>query len=362
MSHFQRHGDPREAGGGGVRRLRCVALRSGAGFGRPAPAAPEVLQYLALLDPADALAGLDRDARIVVLVDALDEVLRFRGAMSVLDWLEQAPEVPSNVRLVLTSRPHPRLDQLVDVRAGQVELLKIDPGSEDVKADARTFARRALTEPAVVSAGRVARPRRRREDLAAAADGNLAYLAAHERALRGAIEGSHGDLLDALLRLDALPTRFGHLYAVFLRSVRQDIQQLGLLEIEVPTGPGDELAPAWEGVGQRVLGVLAVARAPLTLQQLMTLGSIRVYPSAAAAVLERFTPFLDHVDPAWRLFHPSIADFIATDSAPEARDFGIVADEWHRRVTRAYRQAPRPGPTSTGRSSTTTASFTSSST
>jgi hypothetical protein len=99
------------------------------------------------------------------------------------------------------------------------------------------------------------------------------------------------------------------------------------------------VAPAWEGAGQRILGVLAVARAPLTLEQLMRLGAIRVWPSAAGSVLQRLAPFLDEVGQAWRFFHPSLAEFLTRNAAREAPDLGVDGTEWHRRVVRAYRNA-----------------------
>ena len=71
---------------------------------------PETLQYLALLDPAAVLQTSKPGTQVVVLVDVLDQVVRFRGGMSVLDWLQRGPELPSNVRFVLSSRPHPRLE------------------------------------------------------------------------------------------------------------------------------------------------------------------------------------------------------------------------------------------------------------
>ena len=49
------------------------------------------LQYLAILDPAAALAAEDPEARIVVLVDALDEIRHGLSGESILDWLATCP-------------------------------------------------------------------------------------------------------------------------------------------------------------------------------------------------------------------------------------------------------------------------------
>ena len=63
--------------------------------------APETLQYLALLDPAALLAKAEPEARVVVLIDGIDEVTRSGGARDILDWLKDGPELPPNVCFVL---------------------------------------------------------------------------------------------------------------------------------------------------------------------------------------------------------------------------------------------------------------------
>ncbi len=316
---------------------RLVGLEVTHATVEPRLLAPQTLQYLALLDPAAVLSSSEPGAQVVVIVDALDEVFRLRGGMSVLDWLERSPELPANVQFVLSSRPHPRLKTLEGVRAGSLELIELDAGSAVVLQDTRIFARRLLAVPSV--AARLPDIDAAAERVARASDGNFAYLRAYERALLGAIHDSSDAALEALLRLDMMPQGLGALYAVFLRNAREEINQLGALDIAQPTGPDDEVTPAWEGAGQRMLGVLAVARAPLTLEQLMHLGAIRVWPSAAGNVLQRLTPFLDEVGLAWRFFHPSVAEFLTRDAAKEAPDLGVDGAEWHRRVVRAYRNA-----------------------
>jgi len=88
---------------------RLVGLDVAHATVEPRLLAEENLQFLALLDPAAALATVAPDARIVVLVDAVDEALRFSAGMSVLDWLERSPELPPNVRIVLSSRQTSKL-------------------------------------------------------------------------------------------------------------------------------------------------------------------------------------------------------------------------------------------------------------
>jgi hypothetical protein len=299
--------------------------------------APETLQYLALLDPAALLAEAEPQARIVVLIDGIDEAKRSGGTTDILDWLKDGPELPPNVCFVLTSRPDPRLQLLRDHRSGQVEEIPLDQNSSEVRHDTRAFSRRLLTEPAVAATGRIGDADASAEDLSRAAAGNFAYLRAYERALRGAVSDGNTGLLDQLLTLQALPNDLAALYSVFMRNVREEITDLGTLDIERPMSAGDEVTRAWEGAGRRMLGVLAVARAPLTLDQLIRLGSIRVWRSAASDVLMRLVPFLDELSDGWQLFHSSLAEFLATEAATDAPDLGINGAEWHRRVVNVYR-------------------------
>jgi hypothetical protein len=298
---------------------------------------PQTLQYLALLDPAQAQHASDPDAQVVVLIDALDEVFNFRGEMSILHWLENSPELPANVRIVLSSRPHSRLKNLEGIRAGSIERIELDTSSSVARKDTHVFSRRMLAKPGV--AERLSDIDAAAAEFTRASDGNFAYLGAYERALRAAVEDGSDSAVDALLRLDLLPQGLGALYAALLRKVRVEISELAALDIEQPTGSGDQVAPAWEGAGRRMLCVLAVARAPVTLEQLMRLGSIRVWRSQADIVLQQLRPFLDEVSGAWRFFHSSVAEFLLRDAASEAPDLQVDGAEWHQRAVRAYRSA-----------------------
>ena len=85
------------------------------------------LQYLALLDPAEALFEQDPNARIVILLDALDEVRYGLRGENVLSWLAACPPLPANVRIVLTSRPDPDLlGSFRRAKASELQELSID--------------------------------------------------------------------------------------------------------------------------------------------------------------------------------------------------------------------------------------------
>jgi hypothetical protein len=298
---------------------------------------PSVLQYLALLDPAAVLAARDPGARIVILVDALDELSRFRGGMSILDWLERVPELPANVRFVVTSRPMGQLNRLCDGRAHSVRSIRIVGSSEEVAADSRYFAARLFRDPALEATSAVADPEAAADELVGIAAGNFAYLNAYARALRGAVADGRTSTVDALLGFDALPKDLHSLYAYFMRLVRKEVEEVGSLEIKPGDASGGGFTPAWEGVGQRFLGTLAVARAPLSLEQLIAFGSVRVWPRDARNVLERFAPFLNRSDGGWRLFHASLVDFLTAGAESGYEDVAVDAPEWHQRVVGHYR-------------------------
>lgn len=294
------------------------------------------LQFLALIDPATALAAAAPEARIVILVDAVDEALGFRGGgMSIVDWLESSPELPDNVQIVLSSRPHPRLATLQDQRAGSVELIDLqDPRESRPVADAHSFTADLLEEPEL--AVRVTAPAKVADRIALASEGNFAYLRAWERGLVAAIGEGNDELTDQLLTLETIPSGLGELYAVFLRNARAEIGRLGALDVEEPHSAEDQVTPAWEGVGQRVVAILAIARAPLTVEQLMRLGAIRVWRSATDNVMQRLRPLLEEAELGWRFFHPSVADFLVGEAERKAPDLFVRSSEWHRRVVRSY--------------------------
>src|SRR5207244_13603476 len=86
---------------------------------------PDVLQDLALFGPAAVLQREAPDERIMILIDGLDELRRRTGLDDVLSWLQACPELPSNVRLVLSSRPDALLDAFRRSHASQLHEIGI---------------------------------------------------------------------------------------------------------------------------------------------------------------------------------------------------------------------------------------------
>ena len=299
----------------------------------------DLLSHLALLDPAALLAQQQPDEMIVILIDALDELLASSGRSSVLDWLETVPTFPPNIRVVLTSRQHERLRTLKSIRGPELEIIEIDAESNEVTADVRAFAAKLFDNSKAVALRERAYHEQAVASLCRAANGNFAYVNAYARSLQAALEQDGAAVLDELLNFNALPDGLNSLYAAFVRRVRRQIEQIGQLEVASPTGPADKFLAPWEGVGQRFLAVLAVARAPMSLERLIALGTVRAWKSAAGNVLGYFKPFLDAVDGDWRLFHASFGEFLTSADQKHFSDIAVDPREWHTRIAQAYRRA-----------------------
>ncbi len=297
---------------------------------------PDNLAHLALIGPAEVLLAEDPDARIVVLVDALDELAAEHA--SLLRWLAHGPELPRNVRLVLTSRPHAALQPLRSARAGRLREVVIDPASREVVDDLAGYAEHALGTEAITAAALAAGrdPERLRQDVVRRAAGNFLYLATYARALADAASADGDDVLLArLLSSTDLPPGLGGLYAFFVATAHAELDRLGMLEVRDPTGAADRLTPAWEGVGQPVLGVLTVAREPVTVEELTALGGIRVWPGAVRNVVARLRWLLDVRGDRVAFYHASVGEFLADGHS----DHAVDVLEWHERIVRRYRGA-----------------------
>jgi WD40 repeat protein len=301
------------------------------------------LQFLALLDPAEVLLREEPDARIVILVDALDELRYHSRGESALDWLAACPQLPANVRFLLTSRPDERLLELFRRRQGpwlHEEAIDADP--REVEADLTRYASRFARDPDVAEA-LVVHEISAEQFIAhavARADRNFQYLAALFRALEHMLgetvgsgeESERRRRVARLLRLEEVPVGLGELYGFFLSLIRDAVADE---RVEVLTAALGERVwlPAWEGLYQPVLGVLAVAREPLRPQQIAHLGAIDASERWLYGALARLAQFLHREDGRSRLYHASFAEYL---TAPATRDThpGDYLDpgEWHGKI------------------------------
>ena len=277
----------------------------------------ENLQYLALLDPARVLLKEEPDARIVILIDALDELLYYQGRDNILKWLAACPELPSNVRLVITSRPE---DLLNILRQRQQLWLKediIDAQSEQVHADLRLYAENfAYHEPVKQILAEYEKDSSEFVTQAVwKADGNFQYLAGLMLGIEKAIEQNNKDQLKQLVTLKNVPVGLENLYSFFLNLIKNDVAG-EKIEVSGNTPFEVNLVRVWEGLYQPILGVLSVAKEPLNANQIKVFsgfqGGMRYFISA----IERLGQFLDNLDSRYRLYHSTFAEFphIAKDT------------------------------------------------
>ncbi len=319
-----------------------TAVQAGTATLEPRLLAPSVLQYLALIDPASVLAKDDPSARIVVLVDALDEAATSSEPGGIIAWLRELPELPANVRIVATSRPGVAVDGIRLRQAASVRVLPIDSSNPAVRDDLTRYARNLLSRVPASAIGNVATAEFRLSRLVDQADGNFAYLAAFARGVDAAMaaaargEEQFGGL-ERLLDFESLPVGLDELYARFIQLIHDDVAGLPDLDVADPDGSTEDRVRAWPGVGTRLLGVLSVARAPLTAAQLQRLGGIRVWPDDVAGVLSLFVPFLDSSGGGVKWFHASIAEYLTSaKAAADHPQLAVHAPRWHTSIAKAY--------------------------
>jgi hypothetical protein len=307
------------------------------------------LQYLALLDPAELLLRSDPEARLVILIDALDELRYQPAGESTLDWLAACPELPANVRLVLTSRPDERLLELF--RRRQQEWLReaaIDSDTAAVESDLGRYTISFAAEPEVARALAVHKvaPKDFTAAAVARAEGNFQYLAAVFRGIEHALE-RQGEAADGgdeerpeqlrqLLMFQHVPRGLEELYAFFLALIRNAV---GDMHLEVRGANLGErvILLAWEGLYLPVLGVLAVSEEALSSEQIGRLSG--TVDRGFAVVLERLGQFLDQTPAGrYRLYHATLPEFLTSPSTRDAHpDLYVDPIAWHERIAASYR-------------------------
>ena len=296
---------------------------------------PDTLAQLGLTGPAEVLRREQPDARIVIVLDALDELAA--GPSALLDWLARGPELPPNVRIVLTSRPHSALERLRVARAGQLREIAVDPLSAHVRTDLTAYFDHVLGRLALTSAvaGEGLLIDQFRRDVVHHAGGNFLYLSLYARALNDAIDRDEPEVVRTLVR-EIETAEFGlePLYALLVETARAEVGRLGMIDIR----DHDAVTPAWEGVALPVLGVLTVARDRVGVERLAALAQVRVWPSAVRMVVGTLRWMLDERDGTVRLFHAAIGEFLGSEQARRDHpDWALDPQEWHERIVRHYR-------------------------
>ncbi|WP_028803747.1 ATP-binding protein [Streptomyces sp. 142MFCol3.1] len=301
---------------------------------------PDNLAHLALLGPAQVLAEQDPEARIVILLDALDEIAddhTTEPRKGLLHWLTRSPELPANVKVVMTARPHAGIRLFRSARQERLTDVVIDAGSPQVVSDLHNYAHLVLERPAVLAAERARDnlPGSTKRHAVRRAAGNFLYLATYARALIDAAERQDDELVERLLAFNGVPGQLPGLYGFFVELVREELTSG---RRPTPGAGADEPAGSWEGVGLPIIGVLTVAREALTEEQLAAMAGTRLRDRPARKVLTSLRWLLERRSDRFAFFHTSISEFLAGAEAREKHpECWVDETRWHERIARRYR-------------------------
>ena len=281
--------------------------------------APGALLEMALARPARILARLSPGARVVVVVDGLDEEQYSPDREpTIMRTLANLPELPHNVRFVLTSRSTTPLELFVKKHVGSVKAIGIDPADGRVQGDLHRFVAKIIKLPEIASL--FAGEWKSLEDFVARAilkaDGNIGYLDALARAiLRTLEEPELKSVLTSLMSLSELPDGLRGLYGFFLLQIKSLVDGDAIIVDNDETGMASALnGIAWSGLYMPVLATLAIAREPLKESQLKALSGCVASEAAVVRAVEQLRQFLDPVAGCYRLYHTTLGEFLTSPS------------------------------------------------
>jgi hypothetical protein len=317
-----------------------IGLRVGEWISDPHLIPISDLQAMALIDPGKVLLGQQPDLRLVFLVDALDELRYHPEGTQFLSWLASLPLLPANLSFLLTSRDDPALLSELRSRLGQnlIEMPLLSQPSQ-VQEELRRYAARLAQEPswATLFAGK-SQQQAFIERAVERSNGNIGFLDALGRALDSAMAQADEAGALRLLSLQTLPAGLNALHAHLLRQVWEVVHQERVEMRDLDSGETFYLN-AWTALYLKILGVLAVAREPLTPDQILSLGGISALSDELPSALQRLTQFCDLVDNRYRLYHASLAEFITAESTrqnPATLDLYVDGNAWHSRIASFY--------------------------
>jgi hypothetical protein len=274
-----------------------------------APSAAEAFNR-AVLAPLRALCAGEFDEQVVILVDALDEAVRHQGSPTIVELLANAGPLPRQVRWVLTSRPEGAALRHFEQR--RVPRFVLDAGRAENLRDIRQYIGERITASAELQA-RLAEQNVSRDDLmqrvTAASAGNFLYLVWLLPAIAAGTQRFD--------RLEALPQGLDGIYREFLRT-----------RCTADTN-------AWRSRYRPLLGVLAVAKAPLTREQVRQLSGL-----SKQEVIDALDDLRQFLDPQgaeqdrYQLYHQSVIDLLSDEA--RAAEFYIDPQPVHWRIAEHY--------------------------
>ncbi|OYD91165.1 hypothetical protein CDG76_28355 [Nostoc sp. 'Peltigera membranacea cyanobiont' 210A] len=306
---------------------------------------PENLEFMALFDPAKAMMeqvenGEHPQRQIVVLVDALDELRYQDSELSLLKWLTNCPELPANLRFVLTCRPDDDLlRNFRGTQQGRIQEIEIAEEDPDVIQDLTRYTRFLIETPEVnqILIEMCQDLDEFTHQAVTKASGNFGYLGAIGRAVDKAIRQNQEELLRDILKLSELPDTLQYLYAFFLNKIKDTVAKE---KVSVEDAEGEiGYIPVWSAVYKPILGILSVSLEPLTPHQIQKLGLIQAEFDYITAAIEKLQQFLDQVGNCYRLYHSTLPEFFISPKTKERTDYSycyVDAVKQNQRIVNYY--------------------------
>jgi AAA ATPase domain len=282
-------------------------------------ASPEDSFIRVVREPLEALVRQEPSQPIVILVDALDEALLYRGEVCIVDLIAQADYLPSGVCFIVTSRPvtevlRPlRRSRLGLEERSLTEGAGLTQGLDDVRRHvlSKLDERPELADKLAADLSQVAFAATVRDK----SEGNFLYV----RYLLEMLVSQRAQIDRGAL--DGLPVGLEGVYIAFLERIVQ----------------GDR--EAWRERYAPVLGILAVAQQALTEEQLGSFGGIKKGQVRDILTALRQLLDMDESLPAsqrtYTLYHRTFADFLLDED--RAEEYWCERQEQLQRIINHYR-------------------------
>jgi len=282
------------------------------------------LQELGLLYPARLLSLNGSSARIVVLVDALDELRYSPADPDIVRTLREMPDIPENLRFIVSSRDE-NLELLGRLLArNDARHLHLDVTEKENLNDLGNYAGRVISVPqlqqALAEVG--SSPEAFADTLLAKAAGNFLYLRSVLDAIQESLADPEKKRLPGLLDVNGLPGDLPGLYGHFLTAI------VGWCRQEFPT-------ETWRRYLSPLLAAMAVAQAPVSDAQLVAFCGLS--SQDVETLLREMRQFIETMlgtPRTHRIFHASFAEYL-TDRERNS-DYWVDGPAADRRIVDHY--------------------------
>jgi tetratricopeptide (TPR) repeat protein len=300
------------------------------------------LQNMALFDPANLMLNKYPKEKIVILIDALDELRYHNVNHTLLNWLTNCPNIPSNVNFVLTSRPpDDALRTFCDKKTIYLKEFVISTEDPRIQADLKAYVELLVAEKDVAP---IIKGTKRgiagfTMEAVNKASGNIGYLDALARGIDHALRVKDIKTLRELLSLHDLPDDIEQLYTFFIRQIKTTVEKQ-IVKVEDLKNGNIYNVPMWSAVYKPILSILAVALEPLTLSQIKSLGNIKVDWDYFIEAVNKLSQFLEKFDDHYRLYHSTIPEFLTNNrlkKSLESASFYVDPNDARSRIVSFYK-------------------------